>query len=188
MDTIQGQTDLLIGVPSAALYRYLLDFTRHPEWAANLSAVRQLTPGPVGVGTTFRAQEGPPPVPLLTKLRMMRHFVGGLLGGAKLYSQAEITALEPGRRIAWRAGIPRGDSYFNLAEWEFLLEPQADATRLTQRFRYLPQSRGAERMVGVAGADGIARACAANLARLKAAAERGPALAPATGSLADRAN
>lgn len=188
MNTIEGQTDLLIEAPSAKLYAYLLDFTRHPEWAANLSSVRQLTPGPVRVGTTFRTQEGPPPVPLLTKLRMMRHFVGGLLGGAKPYSQAEITGLEPGRRIAWRAGIPRGAGYFNLAEWEFLLEPQGDATKLTQRFCYKPQAPGAARMVGAAGADGIARACAANLARLKAAAERGLAPPPAERSLADQAS
>src|SRR5262245_57031010 len=172
METIEGETEQVITVPSAALYSYLLDFTRHPEWASNLSRVSQVTPGPIAVGTIFRTQEGPPPVPVLTRLRMMRHFVGGLLSGAKPYSQAEITALVPGQRIAWRAGIPRGAGYFNLAEWEFILQPQGEATRLTQRFCYNPQAPGAARMVGVAGADGIPQACAINLAHLKAAAER----------------
>jgi hypothetical protein len=187
METIQGETEQVILVPSAALYTYLLDFTRHPEWSTNLSSVRQVTPGPVGVGTIYRAKEGPPPVPLLTKARMMRHFVAGLLHGAKPYSQAEITALEPGKRIAWRAGIPRDTGYFNLAEWEFLLQPQGDATRLIQRFWYRPQTPGAARMVGAAGVEGIRSACAVNLARLKTVAEQGLAQPAAAKSLADSA-
>src|SRR5262245_28929701 len=112
MESIQGEVEQLIALPHSVLYAYLLDFTRHPEWSSNLSSVRTITPGPMRVGTIFRTQEGPPPVPFLTKLRMMRHFIGGLLSGAKPYSQAEITDLEPGRRIAWRAGVPRGDGYF----------------------------------------------------------------------------
>ena len=187
METIQGETALVITVPSAALYAYLLDFPRHPEWVSNLSNVSQITPGPIGVGTIFRSQEGPPPVPLLTKVRMMRHFVAGLLRGAKPYSQAEITALEPGQRIAWRAGVPRGEGYFNLAEWEFLLQPQGEATKLIQRFCYRPQTPGAARMIGTAGVDGITRACALNLARLKSVAEQNLAQPASAQSLADSA-
>jgi len=185
METIQGETEQVINVPSAALYAYLLEFTRHPEWVSNLSRVSQVTPGPIVVGTIFRAQEGPPPLPLLTRLRMMRHFVGGLLSGAKPYSQAEITALEPGRRIAWRAGIPRGSGYFNLAEWEFILQPRGEATRLIQRFCYKPQAPGAARMIATAGPDGIRSACAINLARLKSVAEQRLAQFPAADSLAN---
>jgi uncharacterized protein YndB with AHSA1/START domain len=172
METMQGETEQLINVPPAMLYRYVLDFTRHPEWVANLSKVSQITPGAIGVGTIFRAQEGPPPVPLLTKLRMMRHFIFGLLSGAKPYSQAEITALEPGQRIAWRAGIPRGAGYFNLAEWELILQPQGQATRLIQRFCYRPQALGAARMIAAAGVGGIEQACTVNLVRLQAVAEQ----------------
>jgi hypothetical protein len=187
METIHGATELVITVPGAVLYAYLLDFTRHPEWASNLSRVSQITPGQIGVGTIFRTQEGPPPVPLLTKVRMMRHFIAGLLSGAKPYSQAEITALEPGERIAWRAGIPHGEGYFNLAEWEFILQPQGEATRLIQRFCYKPQAPGAARMVGVAGVDGITRACAINLTHLKTVAEQNLAQSAAARSLADSA-
>jgi hypothetical protein len=172
MEPIQGETELVIRVPSTALYAYLLDFTRHPEWVSNLSNVSQVTPGPIGAGTIFHTQEGPPPVPLLTKVRMMRHFIAGLLRGAKPYSRAEITGLEPGQRIAWRAGVPRGEGYFNLAEWEFVLQPQGEATRLIQRFCYRPQTPGAARMIGTAGVDGITRACAVSLARLKTVAEQ----------------
>jgi uncharacterized membrane protein len=187
MEAIQGETELVINVSSAALYAYLLDFPRHPQWVSNLSNVSQVTSGPIGVGTIFRAQEGPPPVSLLTKVRMMRHFIAGLLRGAKPYSQAEITALEPGRRIAWRAGVPRGEGYFNLAEWEFILQPQGEVTKLIQRFCYRPQTTGAARMIGTAGVDGITRACAANLARLKNVAEQHLAQPTTAQSLADSA-
>lgn len=88
------------------------------------------------------------------------------------YSQAEITRLEPGAHIAWRAGVPRGVGYFNLAEWEFRLQPHGETTRLIQRFCYQPQTPGAARMIGVAGVDGITQACAFNLARLQAVAEQ----------------
>ena len=187
METIQGETELVIKVPSTALYAYLLEFPRHSEWASNLSKVSQVTPGPIRVGTIFRTQEGPPPVPLLAKVRMMRHFIGGLLRGAKPYSQAEITALDSGQRIAWRAGVPREEGYFNLAEWEFILQPQGEATKLIQRFRYRPQTPGAARMIGTAGVDGITRACAVNLARLKTVAEQKLAQTASTQSLADSA-
>ena len=187
MSDVSGKTSILIDAPAQEVYAYLLDFTRHPEWVKNLQRVRQESSGPIGVGTTFQTSEGPPPVPLPTRLRMMRHFIGGLLSGAKPYSQAEITALEPGKRIAWRAGIPRGQGYFNLAEWEFILQPQGEATRLIQRFWYKPQAPGAARMVGAAGEGGIARACAINLARLKSRAEQQLAQPASAGSLADRA-
>jgi hypothetical protein len=118
---------------------------------------------------------------------MMRHFIGGLLSGAKPYSQAEITALESGQHIAWRAGIPRGEGYFNLAEWEFILQPQDEATRLIQRFCYKPQAPGAARMIGAAGVDGITRACAINLAQLKTVAEQGLAKPASAKSMANSA-
>jgi hypothetical protein len=103
---------------------------------------------------------------------MMVYFIRGVVSGAKSYSVAEITALEPGRRIAWTAGIPEGDGYFNAAEWEFSLEPAGQSTRLTQRFTYRPQEQAAARMVGAAGKVGIERACAVNLGRLKARLEQ----------------
>lgn len=118
---------------------------------------------------------------------MMRHFIGGLLRGAKPYSQTEITALEPGQRIAWRAGVPREEGYFNLAEWEFILQPQGEVTKLIQRFCYRPQTTGAARMIGTVGVDGITRACAVNLAHLKTVAEQSLAQSASTQSLADSA-
>ena len=173
MDEISGQAIITIQAPAEAVYDYLVDFPRHTEWAQNIDKVTQLTPGPIGVGTSFKTEEGPPPVALGQKLRMMVHFVGGVLSGAKPYSEARITALEPGRRIAWEAGIPKAGGYFNRAEWEFVLEPRGAATHLTQRFHWQPQEPGAARMVGAAGQAGLERAVGVSLAQLKRRLEAG---------------
>src|SRR3954454_10611171 len=98
---ITGTTSILIQAPVETIYDYLIDFTRHAEWNANLTKVSQVSAGPIGVGARFRAQEGPPPVSLSRRLRAILFFMAGLASGAKSYSEAEITALEPGRRIAW---------------------------------------------------------------------------------------
>jgi hypothetical protein len=98
---------------------------------------------------------------------MMVPFVLGLLGGAKPYSEAKITALESPDRIARQAGIPKGDGFFNFAEWEFVLEDQGNATHLTQRFNWKPQTPTAERMVSAAGVEGLEDAVTVNLTRLK---------------------
>jgi hypothetical protein len=119
------------------------------------------------VGTVFKAQEGAPPVTPGRKARMMLQFVLGVLGGAKSYSEARITALEPARRIAWQAGIPKGDGFFNQADWEFALEAQGAATHLTQCFHWKPQNPTAERMVSAAGVEGLRSAVAVSLLELK---------------------
>jgi uncharacterized membrane protein len=167
MNEVKGQSTITIQAPAEAVYAYLADFRRHPEWAQNIGKVTQVTPGSVGVGTTFKTEEGPPPVALGQKVVMMFHFVRGLLGGARPYSEARITALEPGRRIAWQAGIPKGDGFFNFAEWEFVLEPRDGATRLTQRFHWQPQNPTAARMVGAAGPGGLEKAVGVSLQALK---------------------
>jgi uncharacterized membrane protein len=172
MTEVTGKTSIVINAPAQEVYSYLLDFTRHPEWVTNLQRVRQETSGPIGVGTTFQSSEGPPPVAFAQKLHMMLYFLTGVLSGAKTYSRAEITGLEPDRRIAWKAGVPKGDGYFNLAHWELLLEPQGQATHLTQRFSYQPQTGVARRMVDAAGASGLEQACAVSLGQLKQRLER----------------
>lgn len=164
---IRGEASIVIKQPAQVIYHYLVDFTRHPEWVANLAKVTQMTPGPIGVGTVFVTQESAPPVPLLRKLNMMRHFMAGVLSGVQPNSEAEITALEPGARIAWRAGLRKGDGWFNRAEWEITLQPQPQSTRLIQRFCYLPQTATAARMVAAAGDGGLEHACTVSLQRLK---------------------
>ena len=167
MREYKGQSAITIQVPIDAVYAYLADFSRHPEWAKNLSKVTQVTPGPIAVGTVFKTQEGVPPVRMGQKVKMMVPFMLGVFGGAKPYSEATITALESPDRIAWQAGIPKDAGFFNFAEWEFLLEAQGHATHLTQRFNWKPQNPTAERMVGAAGEKGLESAVAVNLTQLK---------------------
>ena len=165
---ITGETSILIQAQAETIYDYLLDFTRHPEWVANVGKVQKVSEGPTGVGTTFRAQEGPPPVSLGRKLHSMLFFILGMVQGAKSYSEVEITALEPGRRLAWLGRVRRGQGEFNRSQWEISLKPESGATRLNQRFHYQPQTKAAERMVlALGGAPGIEAACAVSLARLK---------------------
>lgn len=165
MPALSGEVSVTVPGPPADVYRYLADFTRHPEWTLNLRRVTQITPGASGPGTRFRAREGPPPMPLLKKLKMMAFFLGGLATGTKPQSECEITALEPPTRIAWSAWLPKGSGAFNRASWEFLLEPADNGTRVVQRFSYEPQEAMAARMVG--SADDIAAGCLVNLQNLK---------------------
>ena len=115
MSSYKGQVAITIQSPIDSVYAYLADFTKHPEWAKNLSKVTQITPGAMQAGTVFKTQEGVPPVTFWQQINMMLPFMQGLLSGAKLYSEATITALEPPCRIGWKAGIPKGDGFFNLA-------------------------------------------------------------------------
>src|SRR5436305_4207545 len=167
MHEYKGQSTITIQAPIDRVYANLADFRRQPEWAKNLSKVMQVTPGPIAVGTVFKTQEGAPPVRMGQKLKMIVALIQGLLGGAKPFSEAKITALEPHGRIAWQAGMPKGEGFFNFAEWEFALEAQGNATHLTQCFHWKPQNPTAERMVSAAGVAGLESAVATNLARLK---------------------
>jgi uncharacterized membrane protein len=164
----KGQAVITIDAPIQTVYDYFADFTRHPEWVKNLSKVQQTTSGPLAVGTRFRAEEGVPPVSLGRTLKAMLFFIRGLIGGAKPFSEAEITALEPGRRIAWTGKVTGKAGDFNRSEWEIVLEPIGNSTRLTQNFRYLPQTEAAHKMLMALGeADGIRQASLTNLAQLK---------------------
>lgn len=167
MQTYKGQASVTIQAPVEAVYAYLADFTRHSEWAMNIGLITQTTIGPVGVGTTFKTAEGPPPVTNIQKIKMMVHFTLGIFGGAKPYSVAKITALEPYRRIAWEAGVPKGKGFFNFVEWEVTLEPQEESTFLTQRFYWQPQTSTAVRMVRAAGIEGLEQAVGKSLVQLK---------------------
>lgn len=167
MSEFAGETSITIQAPAERVYAYLADFTRHPEWVKNVSKVTPLTPGPITAGVTFRCEEGPPPVPLGTQLRMMVHYMSGVISGARTYSEARITALVENRRIAWQAWVPKGDGHLSFAEWEFILDPRGGTTHLTQRFRYAPPDPRGQRMIGAAGAAGLERACAVSLAQLK---------------------
>lgn len=109
-----------IEVPAADVYRYLSDFPRHREWSsAQMAELKQLTPGPVGVGSEFEAAEKTP---------------------AKVITFSRITALEPHRRIAWHSWFRK----LMAADWEFELTERSGVTNLVQRSRWQPGNIGME--------------------------------------------
>jgi len=100
-----------IAAPAAKVYRYLADFTRHSEWSMSVAAIEQITPGPVGVGTEFKASETLP---------------------ARLVSFARITALEAPTRVAWEST----DHRVFRTSWEFVVSPRDGAAHLVQHVTF----------------------------------------------------
>lgn len=169
MPVFTGEATILIQAPIALVYNYLLDFTKHPQWVKNLSKVQPLGNAPIDVGSQFKASESTPPVSFLKMIAATVQYAISMFSGTKSYSLAEITALEPYRRIAWTGRLPRRNGAdFNRAEWEMVLEPQGTTTQVTQHFRYSPQTERAHRMLmALGGTSGISAACMVNLKRLK---------------------
>ena len=104
------------------VYEFLADLRRHSEWAGTLATVTQTSEGPPVIGATYRSME------------RMRE---GSEGEEATY--AELTALEPPRRIGWaaRTEAPGGPMAMR-SRWEFLIEPHGAGSHVTQRMRFDP--------------------------------------------------
>ena len=138
MPNFKGDVSINIQAPAKTIYDYLLDFTRHPEWNHQPVKITKISDGPIGVGSTFHAEERPPEdTPWIFSKIILPVWL--LVLGARPHTEAEIMALEPGKRIAWRASAPGRRGIVTKAKWEIMLEPQAEGTKLTQRFDLMPQ-------------------------------------------------
>ncbi len=137
LKVLKGEREILIQAPVDEVYEYLCDFTRHTEWNYQPTEITKVSEGPVDVGTVFRAQErSPSRGPWI--MRKVEAIVLRRMAG-KGYTEAEITAMEPDRRLAWKAAFPlRTGGYWMKAEWEIVLEPQNGATRVRQRYHFKP--------------------------------------------------
>lgn len=110
----QSEVSVDVNAPAADVYAYLADFPRHREWSsARMSELKQLTPGPVRVGSEFEASETFP---------------------ANVATDSRITGLEPNRRIAWHSWFGK----LMAADWEFELSERGGVTHLVQRSRWQP--------------------------------------------------
>ena len=89
------------------------------------------------------------------------------LMGLKDYTEAEITAMEPNKRLAWKAGLPMRSGYMLKSTWELTLESRESGTVVTQSFRFMPQNMMTRMMANDAQAQKIAEGVAQNLAVLK---------------------
>jgi uncharacterized membrane protein len=105
----RSEVSLDLDVPVSEVYRYLADFPRHQEWSsARMAYLKQLTAGPIRVGSEFDAAETAP---------------------FKVVTHSRITALEPGARIAWHSWWRKG----NAVDWEFLVSEGDGGAHLVQR-------------------------------------------------------
>jgi len=168
---------VMIQAPIAAVYDYVSDFPRHTEWNHQPTKMTKLTEGPVGVGSIFRTiEQTPSNMSLLMK--MIFPLMSKLLGTTG-YTEAEITALDPERRAAWKAQAPlKKGGFVAKAEWEILLESLGEGTKVTQQvhFRFFTKGVNAESVAAQTGEE-----MAQNLARLKEIVEAQSATENATG-------
>lgn len=107
------ETSIDIAAPPSEVYRYLADFGRHAEWSMSVAVLEQLTPGPFGVGTEFKASETLP---------------------QELVSFARITALEAPTLIGWEST----DHQVFRTRWTLALSPQNGGTHLVQHVQFDP--------------------------------------------------
>jgi uncharacterized membrane protein len=90
-----AQAAVVIGKPALDIFNFLADGTNNTKWRSDIVSVKQLTPGPIGLGTQFsQIRKGP----------MNRD----------LKADYEITVFEPGQIIGFRviAGHPRPEGRF----------------------------------------------------------------------------
>jgi uncharacterized membrane protein len=125
---IQWEKTIQVQRPVAQVYAYLADFPRHTEWSLTLAAMTKVREGDArGVGAIYHTTERQA---MHTERKPGTALTKGLRGA----TICEVTALEPNRRIAWRARF-KPDMGVN-SEWAFALSPAAaDTTTLSEQGR-----------------------------------------------------
>jgi hypothetical protein len=122
------------------VFAFLADFENVPTWNYAIVETKKTSPGPVGVGTTYRQIRSVP-----------RRSEEGF----------QVTGFEPTSRLEIH-----GDIGPFTATISYLLAPTDDGTRLTNVVDLEPAS-GALRLLTPLAASRVKTAVAANLARLK---------------------
>ena len=132
--------------PIEDVFAFLADFENVPKWNYAIVETRKVSPGPVGVGTTYRQTRSVP-----------RRSEEGF----------EVTAFEPVSRLEVHGEI----GPFR-ARLRYLLEPTGNGTRLTNAVDL--ESSGVLTLVAPLATARVKSAVAANLQTLKQVLERGP--------------
>ncbi len=162
-DTI-GEKSIIIDSSAQEIYGYISDFSRHAEWNHQPTEITKTSDGPIGVGSTFRTREQIQAVAPWFVKALMKVLPPTI-------TESEVTAMEPGQRLAWKAALPTRNGYSMKAEWEILLEAQGEATKVTQRYHFMPQTKIGDRMGTKGFASLVGREVAANLEKLKGTVE-----------------
>jgi uncharacterized protein YndB with AHSA1/START domain len=131
MPKVSFDTSVLINAPVETVYNYVADFPRHVEWNEEPLKMTPLQDGSVEVGNKYQTDEANPSNLSFGQKVMfaVAEPVMKLMYGAQDYTEAEITALEPNQRIAWKARLPstkKGD--LMRMSWEIHLQGQDDST------------------------------------------------------------
>jgi hypothetical protein len=142
------QNTVTIRRPVQDVFGFLADFENIPAWNYAIVETRKTSPGPVGVGTTYRQIRSVP---------------------SRSEEAFEVTAFEPTSRLEIHGGI--GPFTATIA---YLLTPLGDGTSLTNTVDLQPTS-GALRLLAPLAASRVRKAVAANLDTLKQLLERGSA-------------
>ncbi len=159
-----------IQAPIDEVYAYVSDFPRHVEWNHQPTEMTLMSTGPVGVGSVFRTYEQPPS----NASWFMRAIwpVGKYLTGSKGYTEAEITALEPDHRVAWKAQAPLNNGGLMAStDWVIELESQNEGTKVTQRVDFRFFGKMGSRVNPETAAAQNGEEMSRNLARLKSILE-----------------
>jgi uncharacterized protein YndB with AHSA1/START domain len=134
------ENPMTIRRPIEDVFAFLADFENLPSWNYAILETNKTSPGPVGVGTTYRQIRSVP-----------RRSAEGF----------EVTVFEPVSRLEIQGEI----GPFR-AKVTYVLEPDGDGTRLTNTMDLEPSSP-ALRLVASLAASGVKAAVAANLDTLK---------------------
>ena len=134
-----------IECPVGEVFSFLADFENVPRWNYAIVETRKVSPGPVGVGTTYRQIRSLP---------------------RRSEESFEVSAFEPDRKLAIRGTLGPFAS-----ELEYRLEPLPAGTRVTNEVELRP--RGIIGLIGQAGSSKIRDAMARNLRELKRLLESG---------------
>lgn len=115
MLAFKARKETIIAAPSATLFAIVSDLERHPELAGSGEVLRPrlLTPGPIGVGTRFEADED---------IRMGRRRL-------QFAAPATVVVSDPPAVFSW-VPEPPGPPKVRRIQWWFHLSPQADGTRV----------------------------------------------------------
>jgi uncharacterized protein YndB with AHSA1/START domain len=118
-----GEVSFTTALNPEAVYDYLVDFERHPEWSGGLVRLEKTSEGPPGVGTTYKTTEA-----LQEKSKKMQDA-----------TFCEITALERPCLIEWQARTSAtGGPMAMRSRWAFVIEHAETGSRVTQRFALDP--------------------------------------------------
>jgi uncharacterized membrane protein len=126
--------------PAEEVFTFLADFENVPRWNYAIEKTTKVTPGPVGVGTTYHQTRSIP---------------------SRSEEGFEVTAFEPGKRLAVQGQIGS-----LRARISYLLEAAPGGTRLTNDVAIDP-SPGVLRLAARLATPRVKAAVAENLGKLK---------------------